>query len=87
MTLDIIKSLKGKYPPGNENMTELDHRLYALVLEVEQLESDLYIDRHQTKELELVCHMNFPCDISNLGICLFRIATLLNEGETHNGKI
>ena len=86
MTLDVTKSLEGKYPPGNTTMTELDHRLYNLVLEIEQLKQDLYIDRHVTKELKMKCHMNFPCDIGNLGIDLFRIATLLNEGDTHNGK-
>jgi len=88
MTLEITKSMKGEYPHNNKSMTELDHRLYALVLDVEQLKQDLYIDRYQSADSpKLHCHMNFPCEISNLGIDLFKIATLLNECGTHNGKI
>ncbi len=86
MTLEIIKSRKAEYPSNNKTMSDLDHRLYALVLEVNQLKHDLYIDRYQSDTSTLHCHVNFPCEISNLGVDLFKIATLLNECGTHNGK-
>lgn len=88
MSLEVIKKMKGEFPYNNKSMTELDHRLYALYIEIEQLKTDLYIDRYQSSDPpKLHCHMNFPCEIGNLGVSLFKIATLLNECGTHNGKI
>ena len=83
---------ESEYPYQNKTMTTLDTRVWNLLNDLETLKNELWRDRYYDdgsekpyEELTMICHMNVPCDVSNLYVTTNQIARLLNK-NTHNGK-